>query len=63
MLTALSDAVGQKADSRAQQGDVVVLAAALTGLSIMGRTGRLEALGFTPVELLARLEARFAKPV
>jgi len=63
VLTALSDAVGQKADSRTQQGDVVVLAAALTGLAIMGRTGRLEALGFTPTELLARLEARFAKAV
>ena len=61
VLTALSDAVGQKADSRAQQGDVVVLAAALTGLAIMGRTGRLEALGFSADELLARLEARFAR--
>jgi AcrR family transcriptional regulator len=63
VLTALSDATGQKADSRAQQGDVVVLAAALTGLAMMARAGRLDALGFTTAELLARLEARFAKTV
>ena len=41
--------------------DVVVLAAALTGLAMMGRAGRLDALGFTAEELLARLEARFAQ--
>lgn len=63
VLTALSDATGHKADSRAAQSDVVVLAAALAGLAMMGRAGRLEALGFTPEELLARLEARFARPL
>lgn len=59
-LTALSDAAGHKVDSRRAQSDVVVLAAALAGLAMMGRAGRLEALGFSAEELLARLEARFA---
>ncbi len=64
VLTALSDATGRKADSRAAQSDVVVLAAALAGLAMMARAGRLDALGFTAEELLARLEARFeAAPV
>ena len=59
VLTALSEATGQKVDSRAAQSDVVVLAAALAGLALMSRAGRLDALGFRPDELLARLEARF----
>ena len=41
----------------------MVLAAALTGLAIMGRAGRLDALGFAPAELIARLEARFSQPL
>jgi hypothetical protein len=63
VLNALSDATGQKADNRAAQSDVVVLAAALAGLAMMGRAGRLDALGFTAEELLARLEARFSKVI
>jgi AcrR family transcriptional regulator len=63
VLTALSDATGQKAESRAQQADVVVLAAALAGLAMMGRAGRLDALGFRADELITRLEARFAQPL
>src|SRR5580692_3808793 len=59
VLTALSDATGQKVKDRTQQSDVVVLAAALAGLAMMGRAGRLDALGFSAEELLARLEARF----
>ena len=59
VLTALSEATGRKADSRTAQGDVVVLAAALAGLAMMARAGRLDALGFTAEELLARLEKRF----
>ncbi len=62
VLTALSEAAGGRADSREAQSDVVVLAAALTGLAVMGRAGRLDALGFTPAELIARLEARFSPP-
>lgn len=61
VLTALSEATGGGVQSRDAQGDVVVLAAALTGLAVMGRTGRLDALGFTSDELIARLEARFSR--
>jgi AcrR family transcriptional regulator len=60
VLTALSDATGRNATSRESQCDVVVLAAALAGLAMMGRSGRLDSLGFTTEELLLRLEARFA---
>jgi AcrR family transcriptional regulator len=60
VLTALSEAAGGRSESREAQTDVVVLAAALTGLAVMGRAGRLDALGFTTDELLARLEARFS---
>jgi hypothetical protein len=62
VLKALSDATGQKAEDRAQQGDVILLAATLTGLAMMGRAGRLDALGFSADELLARLEVRFGTP-
>jgi AcrR family transcriptional regulator len=63
VLTALSEATGQKAQGRDQQTDVVVLAAALAGIAMMGRAGRLDALGFTAEELLARLETRFTLPL
>jgi AcrR family transcriptional regulator len=58
-LNALSDASGKRAESREEQCDVLLLAAALTGLAVFSRSGRLAALGFTPEELLKRLEARF----
>lgn len=60
VLTALSDALGGKPADRAQQIDVILLAAALTGLATMGRTGRLDALKFSTAEVLKRLEERFA---
>lgn len=60
VLKALSEAKGQRDESRAAQCDVVTLAAALAGLALMRRSGRLDALGFTDEELLARLDARFA---
>jgi AcrR family transcriptional regulator len=63
VLTALADAAGGKNESREAQSDIVVLAAALTGLAVMGRAGRLDALGFSHAELIARIEARFAKPI
>lgn len=63
VLSALSEAAGWRADSREAQSDVVVLAAALAGLAMMGRAGRLDALGFVPAELIARLEARFSRPL
>jgi AcrR family transcriptional regulator len=58
-LKALSDASGLPADSRQSQCDVVLVAASLTGLALLTRSGRLSALGFTPEEILARLDARF----
>lgn len=58
-LKALSDASGLPSDSRESQCDVVLVAAALTGLALLARSGRLEALGFTPAEMIARLDGRF----
>jgi AcrR family transcriptional regulator len=62
-LNALSQASGAKAESREQQRDVVLLAAALTGIAVLVRSGRLTALGFTPQELIERLDARFARTI
>lgn len=58
-LKVLADATGQPANSRDTQRDVVLVAAALTGLAMLARSGRLSALGFTPEEILARLDGRF----
>nr|MBA2588884.1 TetR family transcriptional regulator [Alphaproteobacteria bacterium] len=58
-LKALSDASGLPSDSRESQCDVVLVAAALAGLALLARSGRLEALGFSPAEMIARLDARF----
>ena len=35
------------------------MAAALSGLAMFSRSGRLSALGFTPEEILGRLDSRF----
>jgi AcrR family transcriptional regulator len=59
-LTALSAAAGEPARTRESQTDVVLLAAALAGLALFLRSGRLDALGFSEDELLARLESRLA---
>lgn len=59
-LKALSDASGLPSDSRQSQCDVVLVAAALSGLALFSRSGRLGALGFKPEEILARLDVRFA---
>lgn len=55
-LKSLADAGGLKMDTRTAQSDTVLLAATLTGLAVLARTGRLTALGFTPEELLSRLK-------
>jgi AcrR family transcriptional regulator len=55
-LRSLSDAAGIKMESRGSQLDTVLLAATLTGLAVMARSGRLDALGFTPEEIVARLK-------
>ena len=60
-LKALSDASGLPSDSRESQCDVVLVAAALAGLALLARSGRLEALGFSADEMIARLDARFRK--
>ncbi|HVV27912.1 MAG TPA: TetR family transcriptional regulator [Rhizomicrobium sp.] len=61
-LKALSDAAGLPADSRESQCDVVLVAASLAGLALLARSGRLAALGFTPEEMIARLDGRFRAP-
>ncbi|MFO1248407.1 MAG: TetR family transcriptional regulator [Alphaproteobacteria bacterium] len=58
-LKALSDASGLRSDSRENQCDVVLVAASLAGLALLARSGRLDALGFTADEMIARLDARF----
>ena len=59
-LKALSDASGLPSDSRQSQCDVVLVAAALSGLAMFSRSGRLSALGYKSEEILARLDSRFA---
>lgn len=61
-LKALSEAVGETATTREAQADVVLIAATLSGLALLSRAGRLEALGFGDAELIARLDAHFAAP-
>ncbi len=56
-LKVLSDAAGNKTESRENQCDVVLLGASLAGLALLARSGRLDALGFTPEELLARIDS------
>lgn len=56
VLKALSEAADIQMDSREAQTETVLLAASLTGLAVLARSGRLEALGFTPEEILARLK-------
>ena len=61
-LTALAEAAGRAPlNTREEQADVVLIAAAVAGLAMLARSGRLKALGFDEQELLARLEARFPK--
>jgi len=60
-LKALSDASGLPSDSRQSQCDIVLVAASLSGLAMFSRSGRLSALGFTPEEILSRLDARFTR--
>jgi AcrR family transcriptional regulator len=58
-LMALSQASGASVHSREAQADTVLIAAALCGLALLVRSGRLTALGFTPEEILASLDRRF----
>jgi AcrR family transcriptional regulator len=58
-LNALSEAAGGLSASRDGQCDVVLIAAALSGLAMLSRCGRLAALGFSADELVARIDVRF----
>ena len=58
-LKALSDASGLSTKGREGQRDVLLLDAALSGLALFSRSGRLDALGFSPEEMIARLDDRF----
>jgi AcrR family transcriptional regulator len=60
VLKVLSDAAGRPPNSRDSQCDVVLVAAALAGLAMLSRSGRLSALGFAPEEILGRLDQLFA---
>jgi AcrR family transcriptional regulator len=61
-LKVLSEIAGRPSESREGQRDVLLIAAALAGLVLLDRSGRLSALGFHPDELVERLEGRFAAP-
>lgn len=60
VLRALSDASGVPSGSREAQTDVVLMAAALAGLALFSRSGRLEALGFSAADMIAALGRRFS---
>jgi AcrR family transcriptional regulator len=60
-LKVLSDVSGNPVSSRDGQCDVVLMAAAVAGLALLARSGRLDALGFSTGEILARLETHFTK--
>jgi AcrR family transcriptional regulator len=62
-LTALSQAAGRSTKNRVEQVDVLLLAAALTGLAVLARSGRLTALGFSIEEAIARLDGRFSPAI
>jgi AcrR family transcriptional regulator len=59
-LRALSEATGRPSVSREDQADIVLLAAAVTGLAVLARSGRLGALGFSPADMVAALDRRFS---
>jgi AcrR family transcriptional regulator len=61
-LTALAEATGRGAGNRPAQLDVVLIAAAVTGLAVFARSGRLGVLGFSTAEAVARLDTRFSDP-
>ena len=52
-LRALSEASGLPSDNRESQCDVVLVAAAIAGMALLERSGRLGALGFQADEILA----------
>jgi len=60
-LTAFAEAAGLgRVTHRDDQADVVLAAAAITGLAVLARAGRLKTLGLEESVLLERLDKRFA---
>ncbi len=59
-LKHISDSAGLNAATREGQLDAVLVAAALSGLAVLARAGRLAALGLPERELLGRLAARLS---
>lgn len=58
-LKALSDASGKPLDGREAQADVMLIAATLTGLAVLARSGRLAALGFRSEDVIAAISRNF----
>ena len=58
-LKVLSEISSRQSASREGQRDVLLIAAALAGLALLDRSGRLKALGFSSAELVESLERRF----
>jgi len=58
LIAALTALTRVQPRTRDEQADVVLMAAALAGLALFARTGRLKALGFDEQELLARANQR-----
>ena len=63
VLTAFAEAAGHAPKTREEQADVVLAAAAVTGLAVLARAGRLKTLGLDEAVLLERLDKRFAAPI
>ncbi len=61
-LTTLSAASGGQPSQRQSQISTLILAAALVGLAVLTRGGRLAALGFSQEEVLSQLTKRFSDP-
>jgi AcrR family transcriptional regulator len=62
-LTAFAEALGRTpAKSRDDQLDVVLAAAAVTGLAVLARAGRLKTFGLEEDALVERLDRRFVSP-
>jgi AcrR family transcriptional regulator len=62
-LTAFAEAAGHNPKTREEQADVVLAAAAVTGLAVLARAGRLKTLGLDEDALLERLDKRFAPAI
>ena len=56
VLKALSDAAGNPATMREAQCEAVLLGAAVAGLALLERSGRLKALGFSLDEIIQQLD-------